>query len=87
MLPSGAPVNNVMGFEKGDTLYMRFVIHTVFHFFSSSKISSKIDLYKNIFEKTKLNENNFTSRVWWALIEDITPCAKEMAGEIEIFLC
>ena len=73
-----------MGFEKGDTLYMRFIIHTVFHFLPSSKILSKIDLHKNIFGQTKLNENNFTSRVWWALIEEITPCAEEMAGEKEI---
>ena len=34
-----------------------------------------------IFEKTKLDENNFTSRVWWALIEEIAPHAEEMAGE------
>ena len=34
-----------------------------------------------------MNENNFTSRVWWALIEEITPCAEEMAGEKEILLC
>ena len=76
-----------MGFEKGDTLYMRFIIHTVFHFLPSSKILSKIDLHKNIFGQTKLNENNFTSRVWWALIEEITLCAEEMAGKKEIFLC
>ena len=24
-----------------------------------------------------MNENNFTSRVWWALIEKVTPCAIE----------
>ena len=29
----------------------------------------------------KLNENNFTSRVWCALIEEITARAKEMAGK------
>ena len=34
-----------------------------------------------IFEQTKLNENNFTSCVWWALIEEIAPHAKETAGE------
>jgi len=28
-----------------------------------------------------LNENNFTSRVWWALIEEIAPRAEEVAGE------
>jgi len=28
-----------------------------------------------------LNENNFTSRVWCALIEEIAVHAKEMAGE------
>ena len=35
----------------------------------------------------KLNENNFTSCVWWALIEEITPCAEEMAGEKEMACC
>ena len=60
---------------------MRFIIHTVFHFLPSSKILSKIDLHKNIFGQTKLNENNFTSRVWWALIEEIAPRAEEVAGE------
>jgi len=28
-----------------------------------------------------LNENNFTSHVWCALIEEIAARAKEMAGE------
>ena len=31
-----------------------------------------------------MNENNFTSRVWWALIEEIAQRAEEMAGEKEI---
>ena len=26
-----------------------------------------------------MNENNFTSRLWWALIEEIAPRAEEMA--------
>ena len=34
-----------------------------------------------------MNENNFTSRVWWALIEEIAPHVKEMAGEKEIACC
>ena len=34
-----------------------------------------------IFGQTKLSENNFTSRVWCALIEEIAAHAKEMAGE------
>ena len=34
-----------------------------------------------------MNENNFTSRVWWALIEEIALRAKEMAGEKEIACC
>ena len=34
-----------------------------------------------------MNENNFTSHVWWALIEEITPRAEEMAGEKEIACC
>ena len=46
----------------------------------SSKLSSKKYLRKIIFGQIKLNENNFTSRVWWALIE-ITLRAEEMAGE------
>ena len=40
----------------------------------------KIYLRKIIFGQTKLNENNFTSCVWCALIE-IAAHAKEMAGE------
>ena len=28
-----------------------------------------------------MNENNFASRVWWALIEKITQRAEETAGE------
>ena len=35
----------------------------------------------------KLNENNFTSRVWCALIEEIAARAKEMAGKKEIACC
>ena len=34
-----------------------------------------------------MNENNFTSRVWWALIEEIALRAEEMAGEKEIACC
>ena len=34
-----------------------------------------------------MNENNFTSHVWWALIEEIAPRAEEMAGEKEIACC
>ena len=34
-----------------------------------------------IFGQTKLNENNFTSRRWCALIKEIAAHAKEMAGE------
>ena len=43
--------------------------------------------HKIIFGQTKLNENNFTSRVRWALIEEIAPHAEEMAGEKEIACC
>ena len=35
----------------------------------------------------KLNLNNFTSRVWWTLSEEIALCAKEMAGEKEMACC
>ena len=55
--------------------------------FFSSKISSKKYSRKIIFGQTKLNENNFTSRLWWALIEETTPCAEEVAGEKEIACC
>ena len=34
-----------------------------------------------------MNENTFTSRVWWALIEEIAPRAEEMAGEKEMACC
>ena len=40
-----------------------------------------------IFTQPKLNKDNFTSRVWWALIEVIVPCAEEMAGEKEMSSC
>ena len=49
-------------------------------FFSPSKFSSKKYSCKIIFGQTKLDENNFTSRVRWALIE-IAPRAEEMACE------
>ena len=48
---------------------------------------SKNYLCKIIFAQTNLNENNFTSRVWWALIEEITLHAEEMAGEKEMACC
>ena len=35
----------------------------------------------------KLNENNFSSRVWCALIEEIATRAKEIAGEKEMGCC
>ena len=41
-------------------------------------------LLKNNFTQTKLNQNNFTSQVWWALIEEIEPRAKKMAGKKEM---
>ena len=34
-----------------------------------------------------MNESNFTSCVWWALIEKITPLAEEVAGEKEMACC
>ena len=40
--------------------------------------------YWNNFE---LDENNFTSRVWWALIEDIVQRAEEMAGKKKMACC
>ena len=36
---------------------------------------------------TKLNENNFTSHLWWALAKEITPCAKAIAREKEMVCC
>jgi len=46
-------------------------------------------LSKNYSRKiiSRLNENNFTSRLWWALIEEIAPRAEDMAGEKEIACC
>ena len=54
--------------------------------FLYSKISSKKCSCKIIFGQTKLNENNFTSRRW-ALIEEITLRAEDMAGEKDIACC
>ena len=34
-----------------------------------------------------MNKNNFTSRLWWALIEEIPPRAEEIAGEKEMACC
>ena len=59
---------------------------TVIRFFSPSKFSSKKYSCKIIFGQTKLDENNFTSRVRWALIE-IALCAEEMACEKEMACC
>ena len=39
-----------------------------------------------IFTLMSLNKNNFTSRVWWALIE-IEPRSEEMADEKEKACC
>ena len=55
-------------------------------FFLPSKFSSKKYSHKIIFGQTKLDENNFTSRVWWALIE-IAPRAEEMVCEKEMACC
>ena len=56
-------------------------------FVSSSKISFKKHSCKIIFVQSKLNKNNFTSRAWWALIEEIAQHAEEMAGGKEIACC
>ena len=69
--------------QKSEVFSVFIILCTIIRFLSS-KISSKKYL---IFGQTKLNENNFTSRVWWALIEEIAPRAKEMAGEKEIACC
>jgi len=48
-------------------------------------------LRKIVFGQTKLNENNFTNRMWWALIEEIAPRAEDrdrwLHGEKEIACC
>ena len=55
---------------------------TVVHFlFRLVNIRQKIIL---IFAQIELNENNFASRVWWALI---ALCAEEMAVEKEMACC
>ena len=80
--------------DKGSPLLMdtcsllnHFISFTVICFFLSSKFSAKKYSCKIIFAQTKLNENNFTSRVWWALIEEIISCAEEMACEKEMACC
>ena len=40
-----------------------------------------------IFAQTNLNENNFTSHMWWALIEEIALHFEEMADEKEKACC
>ena len=55
-------------------------------FFSSSKFSAKKYSRKKKF-RTDQNENSFTSRVWWALIEEIAPRAKVIACEREMACC
>ena len=60
---------------------------TIIRFFSCRKFLSKKSSRKTIFTQTKLDENNFTSRVWWALIEEIAPRAEEMACEKEMARC
>ena len=59
----------------------------LFAFISSSKFLSKKYSRKIIFVQTKLDENNFTSCMWWALIEEIALRAEEMAGEKEMACC
>ena len=69
-------------------LLLLVISNTVIHFFfSSSKFSPKKYSHKIIFAQTKLNKNNFTSRVWLALIEEIAPRAEEMACEKEMACC
>ena len=54
---------------------------TVICFFSSSKLKYSRKIF---FIQTKLDENNFTSHVWWALIKEIAPRAEEMAYKKEM---
>ena len=61
-------------------------VSTVIRIFLPSKFSSKKYSRKIIFGQTKLDENNFTSRVQWALIE-IAPHADEMVCEKEMARC
>ena len=51
---------------------------------SNLKFLSKKYSRKTIFAQTNLNENNFKSRVWWALIEEIALHSEEIAGEKEM---
>ena len=41
-------------------------------------------LHKVIFGQTKLYKNNFTSRVWWALIEEIALRAEEKRRQLVV---
>ena len=52
-----------------------------------SKFSSKNIRVKIRFTQTKLNENNFTSCLWWALIEEIEPRAEEVACKNMMACC
>ena len=67
-------------------MVVRPLWYTVIAFILSSKFSSKKYSCKIIFVQTKLDENNFTSRMWWALIE-IVPHDEVMACEKEMTCC
>ena len=55
------------------------------HIVTSTEFINQKNFHVKFFRTaTNLNENNCTSRVWWALIEAISPRAKEMAGEKEM---
>ena len=54
-----------------------------FTLFLSSKFLSKKYSRKMIFTLMSLNKNNFTSRLWWELIEEIVPRSEQMADEKE----
>ena len=58
---------------------------TVIHFFSSSKFLSKKYWRKIISHRA--NWTKIILQVWWALIEEITPRAEEMADEKEMACC
>ena len=57
-----------------------------FAFFRLVNSCPKIVVESN-FHTDKFGRKSFTIRVWWALIEEIAPCAKEMAGEKEMACC
>ena len=70
---------------KKDTQYYIITGLPYIHFFSSSKFLSQKYWRKIISHRA--NWTKIILQVWWALIEEITPRAEEMADEKEMACC